>query len=222
MRYRYLDIITAFFAAALIISNILSTKITALGPLSIDAGTLLFPLTYIFGDILTEVYGYKKARRVIWIGFISNLFIAIAIIIVAMLPPAPDWGNQKAFDAVLGLTPRLVLASLIAFLIGEFTNSFILAKMKILTKGKYLWSRTIGSTIAGELLDTIIFTLLAFTGILPSGLIISIILSVYISKLAIEILFTPITYFIVNKLKKSEKEDYYDYKTRFNPFTIKD
>lgn len=219
--YRNLDLVTAFFVSVLLISNIADSKIIALGPFSIGGGTFLFPISYIFGDILTEVYGYKSSRRVIWIGFLTNFCMALTFMIIGALPPAHDWENQKAFEAILGLTPRIVLASLIAFLIGEFSNSFVLAKMKIFSKGRFLWTRTIGSTIVGELADTIVFCLIAFTGVLPFTLVTSIIISGYLFKLAIEVLFTPVTYFVVNKLKKIEDEDYYDYKTNFNPFVLK-
>lgn len=219
--YKNLDLITAFFVAVLLISNIADSKIIALGPFSIGGGTFMFPLAYIFGDIMTEVYGYKRSRRIIWIGFTASFLMAASFMIIGALPPAPDWGNQKAYEAILGLTPRIACASLVAFLIGEFSNSFVLAKMKIFSKGRFLWSRTIGSTIVGELLDTVVFCLIAFTSVLPFSLVLSIIASGYLFKLAIEVLFTPVTYFVVNKLKKSENEDYYDTKTNFNPFVLK-
>jgi uncharacterized integral membrane protein (TIGR00697 family) len=217
--YRYLDVITAVFVAVLIISNIASTKITTLGPFTLDAGIILFPLSYIIGDILTEVYGFARARRVIWIGLICNVLMAAVFMLVAILPPAADWPNQKAYETVLGMTPRIVLASMVAYFAGEFINSFILAKLKIRTKGKYLWTRTIGSTLAGELFDTLLFITIAFAGVFPMSVVISLIISNYILKVAVEVLFTPITYLVVNKLKKAEHEDYYDNKTNFNPFT---
>ncbi len=218
--YRYLDIITAVFVAILLISNVASSKITSIGFLTFDAGTILFPLSYIIGDMLTEVYGYSRARRAIWIGLLCNVLMAVTFMIVAVLPPAADWPNQRAYEAILGWTPRIVLASIVAYFIGEFINSFILAKLKIMTKGKHLWSRTIGSTLVGQLLDTLIFVFIAFWGILPTPILISIIVSNYIFKVAIEILFTPITYKVVNLLKKKEHEDYYDKKTNFNPFAV--
>jgi uncharacterized integral membrane protein (TIGR00697 family) len=218
--FHYLDIITAFFVAVLLISNVASTKITSFGFLTLDAGTILFPLTYIFGDILTEVYGFARARRVIWIGFLCNILMAGIFMAVQGLPPAADWPNQKAYEAILGLTPRIVAASMIAYFAGEFLNSFILAKLKIVTQGKYLWIRTIGSTLVGEFFDTVLFILIAFYGVLPMPVLVSLLISNYIFKVAVEVLFTPVTYAIANKLKKVEHEDYYDYKTNFNPFSV--
>ena len=218
--YRYLDIITAVFIAVLLISNVASSKITTFGIFTLDAGTILFPLSYIIGDILTEVYGYARARRVIWIGLLCNVLMAATFMIVAVLPPAADWPNQGAYEAILGWTPRIVLASVIAYFAGEFINSFVLAKLKIKTKGKYLWVRTLGSTPIGELFDTVLFITIAFWGVLPTEILIPLMVSNYIFKLAVELLFTPITYKVVNKLKKAEHEDYYDRKTNFNPFVL--
>lgn len=219
--YKYLTALSVFFVSVLLISNIASTKIVDFGWFTFDGGTLLFPLSYIFGDIMTEVYGYKKARNVIWLGFISALVMSIVFMVVGALPPAADWGNQAAYDAILGLTPRIVLASLFAYFCGSFSNSFILAKMKILTKGKLLWTRTIGSTVVGELVDSTLFILIAFWGVLPSSLLITLILSNYIFKTAVEVLFTPLTYKVTHFLKQKEKEDYYDTATNFNPFAVK-
>ncbi|MFA6520320.1 MAG: queuosine precursor transporter [Candidatus Paceibacterota bacterium] len=216
--YKYLGAISVFFVSVLLISNVASTKIVDLKWFVFDGGTLLFPLSYIFGDILTEVYGYRKTRSVIWLGFFMALLMSIVFIVIGKLPPASDWGNQAAYDAILGLTPRLVLASLIAYFAGSFSNSFILAKMKIKTEGKWLWMRTIGSTLVGELVDSALFILIAFSGILPNALLLTLIISNYIFKTAIEILFTPVTYKVVNFLKKKEGEDYYDKDTDFNPF----
>ncbi|MDD2840449.1 MAG: queuosine precursor transporter [Rickettsiales bacterium] len=216
--YKYLTSISVFFVSVLLISNIASTKIIDLKWFLFDGGTLLFPLSYIFGDILTEVYGYKKAKSVIWLGFFMALLMSLVFIIVGKLPGAPDWNNQNAYDLILGITPRIVLASLIAYTIGSFSNSYILAKIKILTKGKMLWIRTISSTIVGELLDSTIFIIIAFWGILPNSLLITLIISNYLFKTAIEILFTPITYKIVSFLKKKEGEDFFDTNTNFNPF----
>jgi queuosine precursor transporter len=214
---KYLNTITAFFVAVLIISNIASTKISQIGPLTLDAGTLLFPLSYIFGDILTEVYGYKRSRKIFWLGFICTALLSIMMMVVIALPPSPDWQYQEAFKNIFGLTPRIIMASLIAYFAGEFSNSYILAKMKIKTKGKYLWARTIGSTLIGEGLDTLIFVMIAFYGIFP---VIPLIISNYIFKCGVEVLFTPLTYKIVKFLKKEEKEDYFDNKTDFNPFIL--
>lgn len=220
--YLYFEIILALFIAVLLISNIASTKIVSIWKLTFDGGTLLFPLAYIFGDILTEVYGYKRSRRVIWLGFLSAALLSITLIIVQFLPAAQGWENQKAYETILGLTPRIVLASLVAYFVGEFSNSYILAKMKVMTKGKYLWTRTIGSTIVGEGVDTLLFCTIAFLGVLPNALLLTIIISNYAFKVGIEILFTPITYKTVAFLKKKENIDYYDYKTKFNPFRIKE
>lgn len=219
--YKYLTLITVSFVSVLLISNIASTKIVDLKWFVFDAGTLLFPLSYIFGDILTEVYGYKQSRKVVWMGFAMALLMSLVFIIVGKLPPAADWGNQAAYDTILGLTPRIVIASLIAFFVGEFSNSYILAKLKIITQGKRLWMRTIGSTIVGQFLDTTLFVVIAFYGILPTELLITIIISNYIFKTGLEIVFTPVTYAVVNFLKKKENEDYYDTDTNFNPFSTK-
>ncbi len=219
--YKYLGAISVFFVSVLLISNIASTKIVNLGWFTFDAGTLLFPLSYIFGDILTEVYGYKKTREVIWLGFFAALMMAAVFMIVGKLPGAADWNNQAAYDAILGVTPRIVIASLIAYMCGSFSNSFILTKMKIWLKGKYLWMRTIGSTIVGELVDSSLFILIAFLGVLPPSLLLTLIVSNYVFKTLIEVLFTPVTYKVVKFLKKNENEDYYDTDTNFNPFLIK-
>jgi hypothetical protein len=219
--YKYLGIITGLFVAVLLISNVVSSKILQLGPFTFDGGTIIFPLSYIFGDILTEVYGYKKSRQVIWTGFFSALLMSLVFIIVGRLPAAGDWPNQAAYDAILGLTPRIVIASLIAYFAGEFSNSYTLAKMKILTRGRWLWTRTVGSTVVGEFFDTIIFSVVAFWGILPEGLLLSVIISNYIFKTGVEVVFTPLTYRIIAFLKKHEAEDYYDHDTKFNPFVIK-
>lgn len=218
--HRYLDIITALFISILLISNVASSKITNFWFMTFDAGTILFPLSYIIGDVLTEVYGYSRTRRIIWIGLACNILMAATFMIVGALPPDASWNNQTAYEAILGWTPRIVAASIIAYFSGEFINSFILAKLKIRTKGKYLWMRTIGSTLVGQLLDTVIFCVIAFWGLMPTEIIIAIIVSNYIFKLAVEVMFTPVTYRVVNFLKKKEHEDYYDRKTNFNPFAL--
>lgn len=218
--FKYLTFLTVFFTVVLIISNIVSTKITKLGLLTFDAGTLLFPLSYIFGDVLTEVYGFRRSRQVIWTGFFFAFFSALIIYIVGLLPVAPGWQYQEAYQNILGLTPRIITASLIAYLFGEFSNSFILAKLKIKTAGRFLWLRTISSTLVGEGLDTLLFVLIAFTGVLPTTLLLTVILSNYIFKVGVEVIFTPLTYKVVKFLKKQEGEDYYDYQTNFNPFKI--
>ena len=218
-QFKYFDIILGLFVAILLISNMASTKILKLGPFTFDGGTILFPLSYIFGDILTEVYGYKKSRRVIWTGFFAALLMSVVFIIVGKLPAAEDWVNQEAYDKILGLTPRIVIASLIAYFSGEFSNSYTLAKMKIWTKGKWLWTRTIVSTIVGEGIDTILFVIIAFAGVLPMSLLITVVVSNYIFKVGFETVFTPVTYRIVSFLKKKEEVDVYDHDTNFNPFS---
>jgi queuosine precursor transporter len=210
------------FVAVLLISNIASTKIVYLGPFTFDGGTLLFPLSYIFCNILTEVYGFRKARKVIWTGFFSAALMAGVLMIVGALPPAEGWEHQEAYEVILGLTPRIVLASLTAYFIGEFVNSYTLAKLKILTSGKLLWTRTIGSTVIGQALDTSIFILIAFAGVIPPALLLSVFLSNYIFKIAFEVAATPATYRIVSFLKRSEGIDVYDIGTDFNPFSLKE
>jgi queuosine precursor transporter len=217
--YRYLDLIMAIFVTVLIVSNIASTKILVLGPFTFDGGTILFPLAYIFGDVLTEVYGYRASRRVIWTGFACLALTAVTLGIVDVLPPAADWTLQSAYHAILGQTPRLVLGSLAAYWAGEFINSYALAKIKIFTAGRWLWLRTIGSTIFGEGVDTCVFLLVAFLGVLPNDLLWSIFISNYVFKVGVETLFTPLTYQVVGFLKRAESEDYYDRDTNFNPFT---
>jgi uncharacterized integral membrane protein (TIGR00697 family) len=218
--YRRLDLLTALFVAVLLISNVASSKIVRLGPFSFDGGTILFPASYIFGDILTEVYGYRRSRRVIWIGFFAALLMSATFIVVGLLPPGEGWDGQEAYDRILGLTPRIVLASLAAYWAGEFSNSYIMARMKIMTRGRWLFTRTIGSTIVGEGIDTLLFVGLAFGGVLPSGLLLDVALSNYVFKVGVEALATPLTYAVVSGLKKSEQADVYDYGTNFNPFTL--
>lgn len=217
--YRWIDLVTAAFVAVLLISNVASTKILQLGPFSFDGGTILFPLAYIFGDILTEVYGYRRSRRVIWTGFFWILAAAGIFTLVDFLPPAEGWELQSSFHNILGQTPRIVVASLVAYFAGEFSNSFTLAKIKILTRGKLLWVRTIGSTLVGEAVDTILFLMIAFWGVLSPALLLSVLISNFLFKVGIEILFTPLTYRAVNWLKRSENEDYFDTHTNFNPFS---
>lgn len=217
---RAYTLITVFFAVVLVISDIASAKIASFGGLTLDGGTILFPLSYIFGDILTEVYGYASSRRVIWIGFACSLLASAVFMIVGALPAAQGWGGQDAYMAILGVTPRIVLASILAFLIGEFSNSYVLAKMKVMTEGKWLWTRTIGSTLVGELLDSVVFVSVAFIGAFSSGLILPLILSNYAFKVAVEVVFTPVTYAIVRYLKRQDRSDVYDRDTDFNPFRV--
>jgi uncharacterized integral membrane protein (TIGR00697 family) len=220
LTYKYFDLIMALFVAVLLISNIASSKILILGPFTFDGGTLLFPISYIFGDILTEVYGYRRSRRVIWAGFGSAALMAGVLALVGALPPAEGWENQEAYEAILGTTPRIVLGSLVAYFAGEFSNSYTLAKMKVLTQGRWLWTRTIGSTLVGEGVDTILFVTIAFAGTMPWALFWSIVVSNYVFKVALEAIMTPATYRTTNFLKRSENEDVYDVDTDFNPFRL--
>lgn len=220
--YRYLDWITAAFVAVLLISNVASTKILVLGPFTFDGGTILFPLAYIFGDVLTEVYGYARSRRVIWTGFALLAAAAVIFAAVDALPPAADWELQESFHTILGQVPRIAVGSLLAYFAGEFTNSIVLAKLKVITEGRWLWVRTIGSTLLGEGVDTSIFLLVAFAGVLPTNLLWTVFLSNYIFKVGVEALFTPVTYAVVGFLKRAENEDFYDRATNFNPFALAD
>ena len=228
---RWLPLIATVFVTSLIIANIIAVKIVALGPLILSAAILIFPLSYIFGDILTEVYGYARARRVIWIGFGCNLLAVIVIWLSIALPPAPFWKlgsfdspqvSQQAYQAIFGFTPRILAASFIAYLVGEFLNSFVLAKMKIVTRGRHLWLRTIGSTVLGQFADSGVFISLAFYGTMPKGALGELILAQWLVKSAYEALGTPLTYLVVNYLKRVEGEDYYDRETNFNPLKWKD
>ena len=220
--YRYISLITGLFVAVLLISNIASTKIVQIWKFTFDGGTILFPLSYIFGDILTEVYGYKTGRKVIWIGFMSAVLMSATLGLIGLIKPAEGWELQDAYMKILGQTPRIVTASLIAYFAGEFSNSFILAKMKILTQGRHLWTRTIGSTIVGQGLDTVLFVLIAFAGLYSWNLVFLIIISNYIFKVGFEIVLTPATYQVVKFLKRHEKTDYYDTSTNFSPFRFFD
>ncbi len=211
-------IITALFITCLITANIVGVKMSSFGFVILPAAVVLFPLSYIIGDILTEVYGYRWARRVIWLGFACNLLFVLIAWIGQLLPPAPGWEWQEAYESILGYTPRLLAASLSGYLVGEFANSFVLARMKILTRGRWLWSRTISSTIIGQGLDTVIFITGAYFG--APFFVPIIILYHWLAKVLFEAIATPATYAAVNYLKKKEKVDTYDDKTRFNPFLI--
>ncbi|MEM4268169.1 MAG: queuosine precursor transporter [Candidatus Woesearchaeota archaeon] len=220
MQSRYLTYIGGFFVAVLLISNTVSTKIVSFGSLAFDGGTLLFPLAYIFGDILTEVYGYRQTRKIIWLGFACLFLMSVVYIAVGMLPPHDSWGYQTDYEHILGIAPRIALASLVAYFAGEFSNSYILAKIKILTKGKNLWLRTISSTLVGQGVDTILFIGIAFYGIFQLEVLFALAISNYIFKVAVEVLFTPLTYLIVGFLKKKEKMDVYDKNINFSPFRL--
>jgi len=222
-RYKYLDTLTLGFVVVLLISNLVGPKICQihLGPLTLNVSgaQLLFPITYIFGDICTEIYGYAASRRAIWLGFFATLLLDGMGELVVAMPSAPTWQNQHAFEVVFGLVPRFAVASLAAYWLGEFTNSYTLAKLKLLTKGRWLWTRTIGSTVTGQFVDTIIVILIAFWGS-PSTLIRSIIVSSYLTKVAYEVIATPLTYAIVNFLKSKEGADAFDTHSNFNPFAL--
>lgn len=217
-RFRHYDLLVHAFVVVLLVSNLIAPKIVAIGPFRVSGAQLLFPIAYIFGDVFTEVYGYGASRRAIWIGFFASALLAVMGLISVALPPAPGWEDQRAFATVFNFVPRLIVSSLIAYWGGEFANSFVLAKMKIFTDGKHLWMRTIGSTAAGQLVDTTLVMILAFGGTLEPGLIGNLILSGYLAKVAYEAAATPVTYMIVNFLKRTEGLDVYDYSTRFSPF----
>ena len=228
-QYKYYDFIMAAFAVVLVCSNLIGpgkiTQINApiVGTLTFGAGIMFFPISFIFGDILTEVYGYAASRRVIWAGFMGLAFASLMAWVIVTLPPAPEWHDQTAYQSVFGSTGRIALASLVSFVVGEFVNSFVLAKMKILTQGRWLWSRTIGSTIFGEAVDSILFFPLAFygSGEFPDAMLPKIIVAQFTAKVLVEVAFTPFMYKIVAFLKRAENEDYYDTKTDFSPFTLK-
>lgn len=224
IRERWLPAIAAAFVTSLIVSNIIAVKLFSLGPIYLPAGTIVFPISYIFGDVLTEVYGYARARQVIWIGFACNLFAVIMIAISIHLPPASIWDalgspeqSQKAYSSIFGMAPRILGASFAAYLAGEFLNSYVLAKMKIATRGRYLWTRTIGSTVVGQMADSTVFVSLAFAGLVPGSGLVELIVSQWIVKSLYETVATPLTYGVVNFLKNSERLDHFDYDTNFNP-----
>ena len=219
--YKYYDFIMAAFVTVLLCSNLIgASKVATINGYVFGAGILFFPLSYVFGDILTEVYGYARSRKVVWAGITAMLFASVMSGVVVGLPPAPDWNNQSALESVFGQTPRIVVASLFAYFCGEFSNSFVLAKMKLLTKGKHLWTRTIGSTIVGEGVDSLIFYPAAFLGVWPTHLVLKVMLSNYLLKVAWEVILTPVTYRVVGFLKRAENEDYFDRKTKFTPFSL--
>jgi hypothetical protein len=228
-QYRYYEFVMAAFVTVLICSNLIGpAKIAHLtlpvvGDVIFGAGVLFFPISYVFGDVLTEVYGYARSRRVIWAGFGALAFAALMAAVVVALPPAPQWKNQPAYEIAFGSTWRIAAASMIAYFVGEFVNSFVLAKMKIATEGRWLWSRFVGSTIFGEGVDSLIFYPLAFygSGIIPNELLPRVMLSQFVAKVGVEIVFMPVTYRIVGFLKRAEREDYYDRDTRFTPFSLK-
>jgi len=228
-QYRYYELVMVAFVVVLVCSNLIGPAKIAqfslpyFGAVTFGAGVLFFPISYVFGDILTEVYGYARARKVIWAGFAGLGFASFMAAVVVALPPAPFWNNQAAYEIAFGSTWRIVLASMCAYFCGEFVNSYVLAKMKILTAGKWLWTRTIGSTIFGEAVDSALFYPLAFygSGIIPNDKLPLVMLSQFVIKVGVEVLFTPVTYKVVNALKRAEHEDYYDRNTDFTPFSLK-
>jgi queuosine precursor transporter len=220
-QYRYYDLIMAAFVTILLCSNLIGAgKVVEVAGFRFSSGVLFFPVSYIFGDILTEVYGYARSRKVVWAGFGAMFFATFMSSFVLWMPPASSWPHQQAFETVFGSTYRIFLGSLIAFFCGEFANSFTLAKMKILTKGKHLWMRTIGSTIVGELVDSLIFYPIAFLGVWSTDDVITVLMTNYMMKVGTEVAMTPVTYRIVAFLKRAEKEDYYDRDTKFTPFSL--
>jgi hypothetical protein len=228
-QYRYYEFVMAAFVTVLICANLIGpakiaqVELPLLGTLIFGAGVLFFPISYVFGDVLTEVYGYARARRVIWAGFAGLAFASFMAWVVVALPPAPFWSNQQAYEIAFGTAWRVAGASMIAYFCGEFVNSFVLAKMKIATAGRWLWTRTIGSTIVGEAVDSAIFYPLAFygSGIIPDDKLVPVMLFQFVAKVAVEVVFTPVTYKVVAALKRAEHEDYYDRDTDFSPFTLR-
>lgn len=213
-------VVVALFVTCLITANFIIVKQISIGNLVLPAAIIIFPLSYIIGDILTEVYGYQQARRVIWLGFLCNLIAVVAIWVGKILPSAPVFEAQSAYERILGSTPRFLLASFVAYLAGEFANSFVLAKMKIRTRGRWLWMRTIGSTLVGQGIDTLIVLTIAFAGVLPLSVLGTMISSHWLVKTAYEAVATPLTYGVVGYLKRKEGIDVYDYGTDFNPLRV--
>lgn len=213
-------ILACFFVMFLLLSNIVAGKLMQVAGLVLPAAVILFPLTYLFGDVLTEVYGYKKSRLVIWVGFACNILMALIFLAVIALPYPPFWPHQNAYATVLGLTPRLVTASLVAYWAGEFSNSVTLSVMKKLTGGRWLWTRTIGSTVVGQGVDTLIFITAAFYGLMPGAVLAQMVVAQYVWKVAYETAATPLTYLMVGWLKKVERVDTYDWGVNYNPFRL--
>ncbi|MEL7200050.1 MAG: queuosine precursor transporter [Pseudomonadota bacterium] len=229
-QFRYYDFVMAAFVAILICSNLIGAaklvqffevKIFGFDVGVFGAGILFFPLSYVLGDVMTEVYGYARARRIVWAGFAAVGFMAFMSLVVVAMPPAPGWDNQPAYEAVFGVTPRIVFASMVAFWAGEISNAFVMARMKVLTQGKMLWTRTIGSTVVGQGVDSLIFYPVAFLGIWTTQQVITVLITNYLLKVIWEVVLTPVTYAVVGALKRAEGVDIFDRETDFNPFTIK-
>lgn len=219
--FKHLDILTALFVTTLLLSNIASSKLVSIRALTFDAGLILFPLAYILGDVLTEVYGYSRTRRVIWIGFTMSVLMVATFYIVAALPAAADWHNQDAFAKILTAVPRIVVASIFAYLVGTFVNSYILAKLKLKQKGEHFWFRALASTTLAQIFDTTIFLFIAFWGTIPTSVFLTLWYTNYIIKVLVEIIVLPVTYHLVQWLKVDEAIDFFDKKTQFNPFKLK-
>lgn len=221
--YSHWFLLTAsIFITCLITSNIIAVKLIHIFGLVLPAAIIIFPISYIFGDVLTEVYGYRQARQVIWLGFFCNLIVVVAIWLGQILPAASFWDGQSAYERILGFTPRLLVASFLAYLVGEFTNSYVMAKMKVATQGRWLWTRTIGSTLVGQGLDSLVFMTLAFIGTIPLSTLSGAIVVQWLSKSAYEAIVTPVTYRVVNFLKEKEGLDIFDFETRFNPLLFRE
>ncbi len=217
-RFRYLDALTTAFVVILLVSNLLAQKICLIGPFAVSGAVILFPITYIFGDIFTEVYGFAASRRAIWLGFFGTALLYLVGAITIALPPAPGWHNQQAFATVFGIIPRILAASLIAFWAGEFANSYTMARLKLVTDGRALWTRTIGSTVVGQAVDTVLVITLTFAGTTTTRILVNMILTGYLLKVAYEVLATPLTYLVINALKRAEHSDAFDTAHDFNPF----
>jgi uncharacterized integral membrane protein (TIGR00697 family) len=215
--FKYLEGLIQTFVVILLVSNLIAAKLVPIGPRRVSAAQMLFPITYIFGDIFTEVYGYGASRKAIWRGFYASILMALMGLFAIWLPAAPEWHNQEAFETVFGVVPRIVAGSLLAFWVGEFANSYTLARLKLITKGKHLWTRTVGSTIVGQAVDTTIVVCFIYYD-KPVATILNVIVSSYLFKVAYEILATPLTYAVVNFLKRREGIDTFDYQTNFSPF----
>jgi queuosine precursor transporter len=219
--YKYYDLVMAAFVTVLLCANLVgASKVAEVWGFKFGAGVLFFPISYIFGDVLTEVYGYARARKVVWAGFGALIFASFMSWAVLAFPPAPDWPHQHAFQTVFGGTPRIVAASMLAYFCGEFCNSYVLARMKVRTGGRWLWSRTVGSTIVGEAVDSLIFYPLAFLGVWTNQQVLLVMVTNYTLKVGWEAFMTPFTYRIVNALKRAEHEDYFDRHTDFTPFSL--
>jgi queuosine precursor transporter len=218
--YKYLDILTTAFVVILLVSNLVAQKICKIGPFAVSGAVLLFPITYIFGDVFTEIYGFASSRRAIWLGFFGTALLYLMGYITIALPPAPGWHNQQAFATVFGFIPRILAASLIAFWAGEFANSYTMARLKLVTDGRKLWTRTIGSTVVGQAVDTALVITLTFAGVVPAMTILNMIATGYALKVGYEVLATPLTYMVINWLKVAEQADAFDRNESFNPFSL--